>query len=878
MPLVPGTQLGPYEILSPLGAGGMGEVYRARDTRLDRTVAIKILPAQFSSDPVRKQRFDREAKTISSLNHPNICVLFDVGRQDGTDYLVMECVEGETLATRLERGPLPLDQVLKFGAQIADALDKAHRSGIVHRDLKPANIILSSIGAKLLDFGLARPAVPLATAATLTMAASSSPMTEEGTILGTYQYMSPEQLQGNELDARSDIFSFGAVLYEMITGKRAFAGKSQLSVATAILEKDPEPLSAFKPMLPLSLDHTIRRCLAKDPENRWQTARDLALELKWTTESGTQANPSVNLPQGRKSLARVAGLVAAVSLLLIGGGATWWIRARETPRTLHFNSPVTLPANHLALSPDGRTLAMVAYSSAANKYVLWTYEVGGRGTKLVQGTEDASYPFWSPDGRSVGFFSQGKLKRVDVFSGRSPQVVCDAAHGRGGAWSRDGVILFAPEGYGGLYRVSSAGGTAVEVTKASGSEFSHRWPVFLPDGKHFLFLAANFSGHFEKNAICLGTLDSSEWHAIANASSNAGYADPGFLLYVRDNALVAQHFDSRGYVLSGEPQTVSDEVQYFPIVDYGVFAVAGKGSLVVQTGTGEAKSQLAWFDRSGKPSGIVGPPGRIANLSLSRDGRRIVVDEMDRDQRHVNIWVNDLASGAATRLTFNLAVDQCPIWSPDGKRIVFSSNRKFHFSLYQKNSDGSGSDQEIADLGVSQQALWDWSRDGKYLLVQKSSELWYMSSSDWQAKPYLLAKENVRNAQFSPDGKWVAYASNETGNWEVYVSPFPTPNSKWQVSRAGGEEPRWRSDGKELFYLSAEGNVIAVPVKAAANFEAGPPVTLFQTHTRQPISMMDAFTYDVSRDGQKFLINTRMDESNAAPLSIILNWSSELEK
>jgi serine/threonine protein kinase/Tol biopolymer transport system component len=881
MPLAPGAHLGPYEITGPLGSGGMGEVYRARDTRLERTVAIKILPAQFSSDPVRNQRFEREAKTISSLNHPHICVLHDVGHQDGIAYLVMECVEGETLSRRLEKGPLPLEQALKYGVQMADALDKAHRSGVVHRDLKPGNVMLTKSGVKLLDFGLAKPvSEALASAQTISVSpAKSRQLTAEGAILGTIQYMSPEQLEGKETDARSDLFSFGAVLYEMVTGNHAFDGKSQASVIAAILEHEPQPLSAFQPTAPPALDRLIRTCLAKDPDERIQKAHDVKLQLQWIADGDSQISPLAGVPAQGKTWKRAGWLLAAAfAVLLVGGGTAWWFRSHQTPHAMYFNSPVPLPANHIALSPDGRTLAMVAYSSQTNKYVLWTYEVGGRGATLVQGTEEASFPFWSPDGRSIGFFSQGKLKRVDVSSGRSPQVVCDAPHGRGGAWSPNGVILFAPEGYGGLYRVSSAGGTPAEVTKASGSEFSHRWPIFLPDGKHFLFLAANFSGHFEKNAISLGMLDSPDWRPIVNASSNAAYADPGYLLYVRDNALVAQHFDSKSYVVSGEPQTVSDEVQYFPIVDHGVFAVAGTGTLVAQTGKGEAKSQLVWFDRDGKPLGTVGQPGRIANLGLSRDGRRTVVDQMDRDQRHVNIWVSDLANDAATRLTFTLAVDQCPIWSPDGKRIVFSSNRKFHFSLYQKNSDGSGSEQEIADLGVPQSAFWDWSRDGKYLLVQKSSDLWYMSPSDWQAKPFLLSRGNIRNAQFSPDGRWVAYSSNETGSWEVYVSPFPTPGSKWQVSTAGGEEPRWRRDGQELFYLSAEGKVIAVPVKSLANFEAGPPSTLFQTHTRQPISMMDAFSYDVSSDGQKFLINTRMDETNAAPLSIVLNWASELEK
>ncbi len=496
----------------------------------------------------------------------------------------------------------------------------------------------------------------------------------------------------------------------------------------------------------------------------------------------------------------------------------------------------------------------------------------------VQGTEGASHPFWSPDGRSIGFFANGKLKKVDV-SGGSAQVVCDAPHGRGGTWNREGTILFSPEVFGGLSRVSSAGGTPMEVTKpdASRSETSHRWPVFLPDGRHFLYLAANFSGEFEKNTIFLGSLDSGEKRFIVSASSNAAYADPGYLLYWRDNALVAQRFDSRSYVLSGEPHTVSDEVQYLPQIDLALFDVAGKGTLVAQTGKGAAKSQLKWFDRSGRPAGTLGPPGSFGNLRLSPDGRRVAVDQTEPDGRRIGIWIHELTNDAVTRFTFG-GYDQLPIWSPNGKQVAFSSSRKLYFSLYWKNADGSGSEQEIANLGVQEQLSWDWSHDGKYLLVGKEAELWYLSLLDRQAKPFLQAKWIVRDAQFSPDGRWVAYSSNETRNWEVYVSPFPIANSKWQVSTAGGEEPRWRRDVKELFYLSGEGKMMAVAVKIGNNFEAGPPVTLFQTHTRQPISYQDVFFYDVTGDGQRFLINTKVDEPNAAPLSIILNWASEMEK
>jgi eukaryotic-like serine/threonine-protein kinase len=882
MALISGTKLGPYEIIAPLGAGGMGEVYRARDARLERDVAVKILPLHLSSDPDSRARFEREARSISALSHPHICHLYDIGSQDGTDYLVMELLEGQTLAQRLERGPLPVKQVLERGIEIAEALEKAHKKGIVHRDLKPGNIMLTKSGAKLLDFGLAKPTGGMAALTSASVNTMSKPLTAEGRIVGTYQYMAPEQVQGKDTDSRTDVFAFGAVLYEMVSGKRAFAGKSQITVLSAILESEPEPLSASQPLTPAALDHVIQRALAKDPEERWQSAADVKAELKWIAEGGSQPGVAASGRAGGTPWARLAWpLTAMLLLVVICGGVVWWVGVRQSPRAMYFNSSLSSPANDIALSPDGRLLAVVAYSDQANKYVIWTHEIGGRSAAVVPGTEDASHPFWSPDGRSIGFFAQGKLKKVDGFSGRSPQALCDASNGRGGAWNRDGVILFSPEVFGGLYRISSGGGAPIQVTTPDASRFetSHRWPVFLPDGKHFLYLAANFSGQFDKNVILLGSLDSPEKRTIVSSDSNPAFAEPGYLLYRRDNALVAQRFDPQKFSLSGEPRTISDGVQYFPQTDLALFSVAGNRALVFQTGKGAAKSQLIWFDRSGKQLGTVGQPGFLADPRLSPDGRRVAFQQTDSDGRHVDIWIRDLANDAIARLTFGPGLDELPVWSPEAKRIAYAANHNLNYGLYQKNADGSGSEQEMAkSSGAYRQGFWDWSCDGQYLLVWENGELWYLSRSDLQLKPLFQGNWIVRNAQFSPDGKWIAYSSNETGSWEIYVSPFPAVNSKWQVSRGSGEEPRWRRDGKELFYLSAEGRMMAVSVKTSPNFESGTPLALFQAHLRQSISANDLVSYDVSADGLRFLINAKVDEPNAASLAVVLNWASEMEK
>ena len=880
MSLPSGTKLGPYEIQSPLGAGGMGEVYRARDTRLERDVAIKVLPANLSSDPNLRQRLEREAKAVSKLSHPHICTLHDIGHQDGVDFLVMELVEGETLEQRLLKGPLPPDQTLRIGAQIADALAKAHKLGFVHRDLKPANVMLTKTGAKLMDFGLAKQSGPAPLATALTeMTMENVKLTSEGMLVGTFQYMAPEQLEGKEADHRADIFALGELIYEMATGKPAFSAKSRASLIAAILTAEPQPMSALQPMTPVALERVVKKCLAKDPDDRWQSASDLAEQLKWIGE-GSQVTGSGSVPTAHRTRERASYLLAAAALaLLMAGAVVWWQTAHRRLPAMYFHAAVPFPANDLALSPDERVVAMVAYSAQANDYVLWTYEVGTRRTAALDGTQGASYPFWSPDSKSLGFFADGKLKKLEVAGGQA-QIICDAPNGRGGTWNRDGVILFTPDALGGMSQVSSRGGSPVELTKldVARGESSHRWPVFLPDGKHFIYLTSNFSGKNDVNAIFLGALDSTEKRLLVSTSANASYAEPGYLVYLRDKTLVAQPLDPRNYVLSGEPRLLTEEVLFFPQVMRAVFDASRGNVLVAQTGKGAHLSQLTWYDRSGKPTGTVGKPGWYNNLHLSPDGHRVSADETDPDGRNIDIWVHDPAREASTRLTFDPALDQTPVWSPDGKKIMFSSNRGGKFSFYLKNSDGSGSEQEVADAGFALFNPWDWSRDGKYLLARKSNELEYMTWPERVIKPLLQAKWTIRNAQFSPDGRWIAYASNETGTMEIYVSPFPSVNGKWQVSTGGGQEPKWRGDGKELFYLSSDGKIMAAPVTSGASFEAGPPVALFQTHRRQPMSSQDTFSYDVSQDGQRFLVATRLDEANAAPLSIVLNWASAMEK
>lgn len=890
MSLAPGTRLGPYEVLSPLGAGGMGEVYRARDTRLERTVAVKILPQEMCADPVRKQRFEREAKTISSLNHPNICVLHDIGSQDGVDYLVMECVEGETLAKRLEKGPLPVEQVLKYGTQIAHALDRAHRAGIVHRDLKPGNIMLTASEAKLLDFGLAKPVSALADAATLTTAAKQdSPVTDQGTIVGTFQYMSPEQVEGKEVDGRSDIFSLGVVLYEMLTGQRAFQGKSQLSVASAILEKEPAPIASLKPMTPPALDHAIRLCLAKDPEERWQTARDLALELKWIAESGPSTGVSTPPIRGVKTRQQFAWLMALFSLLAaIFIGVLYWNRKPEKPRVIRsYIKPMpnssflfgTSSTYGFALSPDGRRIAYVA-EGAGNRAMLWVRSLDSLDAQPLAGTQDAAAPFWSPDNRFVGFFADGKLKKIEA-TGGPPLSLCDAPAPRGGTWNQDDVIVFTPTLNAPLYRVAASGGTATPVTTLDSSkgEVTHRWPQFLPDGRHFLYLAGAPLGlRQSSNEILVGALDSKDSKVLIHTHANALYSS-GHILFLRETTLMAQPFDAKRLELTGDVSPVADAVQEDEISLRSIFSVSQNGILTYAEGSTNSNRKLIWVDRGGRQVGEVPGEDSYRNPRISPDGKEILYTLTSSP---FDIWSYDLARGVKTRLTFgsgSLQANLDAVWSPDGKRIAYSCNRDGKSAFCQKSADGSGSEQTLLEGTDSVQRPQDWSPDGQFLAFYRASQGTAAISVlplTGEQKPYPILQSQfytVRPA-FSPDGKWLAYCSNESGDLKVYVVPFPGPGGKWQVSSGGGDYPRWRRDGRELYYLALDNKIMAAEVKATgSSFAIGAVKPLFKT--RAYLSTIGA--YDVTADGQRFIIAYEPEQLNTA-ITLVENWDAELKK
>ena len=895
MTLAAGTKLGPYEVLSPLGAGGMGEVYKAKDTRLDRSVAIKVLPTHLSADPDFKARFEREAKAISQLTHPHICTLYDVGSAEGVEYLVMELLDGHTLADRLEKGALPTEQVLRFGVEIADALDRAHRAGIVHRDLKPGNIMLTRSGVKLLDFGLAKIAAEARPSelSSFPTQAPSQPLTARGTVMGTVQYMAPEQLEGKEADARSDIFAFGCVLYEMATGKKAFSGASQASLVTAIMSKEPEPISSSAPMTPPALDRVVQTCLAKDAEDRWQSAHDLKNELVWIGRAGSQAGSPAPVVARRKNRERIAWMVAAAALVVAAALATFLVRRpAPTGRTIRFDVGPPSDAGSsfefgygLALSPDGSQLVYEAESAGTSRLYLRRFSTTE--VKAIPGTEGASFPFWSPDGTQLGFFAGGSLKRFDLASGTS-QTLAPAANGRGGTWGRQGVIVYSPDTATELYQVPAAGGTPTRTTHldSQAKEGSHRWPVFLPDGRHFLF-NVNWSGPGHRG-IYVGELGTNRKFQLVESDSAPIFAPPGDLMYVRQKTLVDQRIDPKSFRLIGAPETVASDVEIvgeqLP-TGYVRVSASANGVLALRSGVTKS-SQITWFDRSGKKLSEVGPVAEMDEPSLSPDGARVVFEKADPGGRTQDIWLLDLARGNETRVTFGPADSLSPVWSPDGRTIYYtnaSTDRK-EYQINATSSSGDGTKRTVLATDVNVYTD-DVSPDGKMVAFEyqppNGSVDLYTIAADGSAKrkPFLATPFTEAHSTFSPDGTALSYTSNESGSDEVYVRTFPDGQTKWQVSTQGGDESVWRGDGKEIFYLAPDQRIVAVAVdRTAGGFRFGSPAPLFSVHVPSFGSAFDRTGFQVSRDGQRFLVNQVTGESQRSPITVVLNWRSELKK
>jgi Tol biopolymer transport system component len=917
MALKAGTTLGPYEIVGPAGAGGMGEVYRARDTRLDRTVAVKVLPNHLSKSLELRQRFEREARTISSFQHPHICVLHDIGQQDGITFLVMEFLEGETLAQRLERGPMPQRQALDVAIAVASALDRAHRSGIVHRDLKPGNIMLTASGAKLMDFGLAKPLPTLASATSAGVAAAfspssptspigglsqatsplggltlpTSPLTQRGSFVGTYQYMAPEVLEGREADARADIFSFGCVLYEMATGRRAFEGKSALSVLAAIVDREPEPVATLVPDLLPGFEHVVTGCLAKDPDERWQSVHDVLRELRWIGEndaaaapaSAPAAAPATKLSKNFKWIA--AGIAVAAAAL--AGAGVYFMRTPAPAPTVRFEflppagggfdfdqGTVAAPP---AVSPDGQAIVFGAHD-ATGKPKLWLRRVADNSLKPLDGTENATYPFWSPDGREIAFFSQRKLMKLDVASGL-PQAICDVGDGRGGSWGKEGDIVFAPQAESGLMVVSASGGTPRKLIGPKEAGYSYRWPLFLPDGQHFLFLRASSAAAPGSDAIkagepnqgiFVGDIKSTAIRRVLPDFTNVTIA-AGHIFFMRNLTLVAAPFDSRKAEVTGDAVTVG-KVGCDCIRWYGMLAGAGDTVLYWNGNGGGEKTQIRWYDRSGKQLSTVGDEADMGALSVSRSGSRFL-----ENPTMGGIWLFDANRNVRSEVITAKSAGN-PVWAPDDLHFAYYDQAGSAGDLYEQAIDSTSPPQLLVH-SANFKLPWDWSNDGKYLVYssqEKGGWTMYAYSFDAKASQLLVQDGNIDIAgSVSPDGHWLAYMVMQTSKpAEIYVRPFPKGDQRWQISNHGGLFPFWTKDGREIAYADPSGNEMAVTVSTSPQFNAGTPQVLF--HLPVPTERLMGPTLmrlTAMPDGNRFAIAVPVGAAaSVVPVDVTVNW------
>jgi eukaryotic-like serine/threonine-protein kinase len=878
MTLAAGSRVGPYEILAPLGAGGMGEVYRARDTRLDRTVAIKVRSQRLSVSPEVRQRFEREARTISQLSHPHICALYDVGREGDTEYLVMEYLEGETLSDRLAQGPLPLEQTLRYGKEIADALEKAHRQGIVHRDLKPGNVMLTKTGVKLLDFGLAK-SQPLGVGLPASAIATEGPaLTSEGTIIGTLLYMAPEQLQGKDTDGRTDIFALGATLYEMATGKKAFSGANQASLISSVMTSNPPPITALQPMSPPALERVVAACLAKDPEDRWQNAGDVAKELKWIAEgSGVGAAPAVAHPRSQAWLPwAIAGLA-----VFLGAAAALLSRSSKAPQDLT-RFTIMPPAGQIffgltAISPDaGRILFLLQDEGGRN--ALGVRSLDSLEMRRLPGTEDARGAFWSPDGREIAFFSEGRLKRISA-EGGPVQTVCPSGGAFSGAWSRQGTILFTKEFGAPVVAVPATGGAPRPVTsldRARG-ELTNDHPAFLPDGRHFLFVARNLDP--EKTSVMLASLDSKEVRRLLQADSSALFADPGYLLFARNNDLFAWRFDSRSLKLVGDPVPAFEQVRHLSEDNFLPASAAGN-RLAYLSWSGQRR--LVWVDRKGRELGALGEIGGYVDVRISPDGKRVAVARRDPSHgQNLDVWVLDSARGTGTRITAEPTDEFDPAWFPDGERLIYVSDHLGFYDLYERPASGGA--EKILARTKQDKVLPTVSPDGQHVLWSVpergsySRVLTTLSGGGGSVRLSSNSRFSEEHPEISPDGQWTAFDSTESGEREVYVQPLPE-GPKRQVSIGGGKMPVWNRDGSELFYAARDGMLMSVTLlRAGGRLEIAAPQPLFLLQLGVSGELQfHRHAYDVSPDGQRFLVIRRAPGTEPDGAVVVTNWTATL--
>ena len=878
----------------------MGEVYRAYDPTMHREVAIKVLPPTLSADRERLVRFEQEAQAAGALNHPNILIIHYIDTHDGAPYIVSELLEGGTLRERMGGAAMSPRKAIDFALQIAHGLAAAHEKGIVHRDLKPENVFITKDGrVKILDFGLAKLAATGDGAQPQTEIPTRRVDTDPGVVMGTIGYMSPEQVRGKPADHRSDIFSFGAILYEMLSGRRAFRGESTADTISAILREDPPDLSTTNRGVNPALERIVNHCLEKNPEERFNSARDLAFALEALSGGGDSASTRAvdvaettsQVATRRTSWSYLGWIAAAVLLALtLVFGALYFRRATPRAETIRFQllaPEKTTFAESLALSPDGRKLAYVARGSSGR--TLWMRSLDSIDARELEGTEGAEFPFWSPDSRYLGFFAANKLKKIDSTGGR-PQILAEAsADPRGAAWGTDGTILFAPNFTTQLFKVPASGGAVEAATQfdQSREDTSHRWPAFLPDGRHFLYFARSKKRELE--GIFVGSLDSKHVRFLFNSNLLAAYTPTsdgkaGYLLLMRESALMAQPFEPNRLELSGEPFIVAEGVLNFPKeggpTGYAAFSVSGNGHLSYLSGDA-AQTQAGWYDREGKSLGSIGPEGQFSEPCQSPDGKRVAWARSDAAMSS-DIWLLDVWRGTLTRFTFDAAADVSPVWSQDGTRIFYASNRDGgRFGIYERISSGAGRDELL--LKTNDNSFPDSSvvtREGEFLLFESENskfrfDLWVLPLTGGERKPiaFMQTEFNETHAQFSPDGRFIAYVSDESGRAEVYVATFPAAGGKWQISTNGGDQPQWRRDGKEIFYVAPDKTLMAVPVTAGNSFEVESPVTLFATRIATGGLTGDRNRYVVAADGQRFLVSNVLDEE-AKPLTVVLNWNA----